>query len=414
MENSKTKEIKICVIGLGYVGLPLARLFSTKYDTIGFDIGRERIEELMSGHDSTGEVDDGKLAKALENGFRCTGDIEDIKDCNFYVVAVPTPVNKDHTPDLRPLLAACDTVGKVLGKGDVLVFESTVYPGVTEDVCAKRIEIACGMKAGEDYLLGYSPERINPGDREHTVENIRKIVSGCSEEATNIIDEVYSSVIRAGTYVAPSIRVAEAAKAVENTQRDVNIAFMNELSVIMAAMGIDVNEVIKAASTKWNFLPFRPGLVGGHCIGVDPYYLAQCAKDAGVEPELILQARRTNESMAAYRADEVVRDLVRRGTDMSKCRILIMGFTFKADCPDIRNTKVADLNSRLKDDYGLHVEVYDPIADAECVMREYGVPLADDVWERKYDAVIVAVNHKVFENRAIRTLLTDNGLCYHI
>lgn len=408
------KETKICVIGLGYVGLPLARLFSTKYETVGFDINRERIEELTSGRDSTGEVDGRVLKEALGNGFKCTGDIEDIRNCNFYVVAVPTPVNRDRTPDLKPLLSACDTVGKVLGKGDVLVFESTVYPGVTEDVCAKKIENICGMKAGKDYLLGYSPERINPGDREHTVENIRKIVSGCNEKAAEKINEVYASVIKAGTYVAPGIRVAEAAKAVENTQRDVNIAFMNELKVIMDAMDIDVNEVIKAASTKWNFLPFKPGLVGGHCIGVDPYYLAQCAKDAGVEPDLILQARRTNESMAAYAADEVVRDLVKKGTDMGKCRILIMGFTFKADCPDIRNTKVADLYQRLVGHYEISTDVYDPVADSDRVQEEYGIKLVETPDEGCYDAVVVAVEHKAFENKPITPLLKGNGTCNHI
>lgn len=408
------KETKICVIGLGYVGLPLARLFSTKYETVGFDINRERIEELTSGRDSTGEVDGRVLKEALGNGFKCTGDIEDIRNCNFYVVAVPTPVNRDRTPDLKPLLSACDTVGKVLGKGDVLVFESTVYPGVTEDVCAKKIENICGMKAGKDYLLGYSPERINPGDREHTVENIRKIVSGCNEKAAEKINEVYASVIKAGTYVAPGIRVAEAAKAVENTQRDVNIAFMNELKVIMDAMDIDVNEVIKAASTKWNFLPFKPGLVGGHCIGVDPYYLAQCAKDAGVEPDLILQARRTNESMAAYAADEVVRDLVKKGTDMGKCRILIMGFTFKADCPDIRNTKVADLYQRLVGHYGIGTDVYDPVADSDRVQEEYGIKLVETPDEGCYNAVVVAVGHKAFENKPITPLLKGNGTCNHI
>ena len=408
------KKTKICVIGLGYVGLPLARLFSTKYETVGFDINRERIEELTSGRDSTGEVDGRVLKEALGNGFKCTGDIEDIRNCNFYVVAVPTPVNRDRTPDLKPLLSACDTVGKVLGKGDVLVFESTVYPGVTEDVCAKKIENICGMKAGKDYLLGYSPERINPGDREHTVENIRKIVSGCNEKAAEKINEVYASVIKAGTYVAPGIRVAEAAKAVENTQRDVNIAFMNELKVIMDAMDIDVNEVIKAASTKWNFLPFKPGLVGGHCIGVDPYYLAQCAKDAGVEPDLILQARRTNESMAAYAADEVVRDLVKKGTDMGKCRILIMGFTFKADCPDIRNTKVADLYQRLVGHYGIGTDVYDPVADSDRVQEEYGIKLVETPDEGCYNAVVVAVGHKAFENKPITPLLKGNGTCNHI
>lgn len=408
------KETKICVIGLGYVGLPLARLFSTKYETVGFDINRERIEELTSGRDSTGEVDGRVLKEALGNGFKCTGDIEDIRNCNFYVVAVPTPVNRDRTPDLKPLLSACDTVGKVLGKGDVLVFESTVYPGVTEDVCAKKIENICGMKAGKDYLLGYSPERINPGDREHTVENIRKIVSGCNEKAAEKINEVYASVIKAGTYVAPGIRVAEAAKAVENTQRDVNIAFMNELKVIMDAMDIDVNEVIKAASTKWNFLPFKPGLVGGHCIGVDPYYLAQCAKDAGVEPDLILQARRTNESMAAYAADEVVRDLVKKGTDMGKCRILIMGFTFKADCPDIRNTKVADLYQRLVGHYEISTDVYDPVADSDRVQEEYGIKLVETPDEGCYNAVVVAVGHKAFENKPITPLLKGNGTCNHI
>lgn len=397
-KNLKNDKIRICVIGLGYVGFPLARLFSTKYETIGFDINRGRVKELMSGYDSTGEVDDVTLLKSLKQGLLCTDDMKRITNCNFYVVAVPNPVKGDKTPDLAPLLSACDIVGKVVREGDVVVFESTVYPGVTEDLCANRIEKVSGLYHGEDYLLGYSPERINPGDRVHTVENIRKIVSGCSVKAVQRINAVYSSVIKAGTYVAPSIRVAEAAKVVENTQRDVNIAFMNELKVILDAMKIDVNEVIDAASTKWNFLPFRPGLVGGHCIGVDPYYLAQCAKEAGVEPDIVLQARRTNESMSIYQADEIVRNLMRKGTDMSNCRILIKGFTFKPDCPDIRNTKVADLYHRLTDHYGIRTDVFDPIADKKLAKKEYGIELVNSIDEEDYDSVVVAVNHTIFNS----------------
>ena len=346
--------IKIAVIGLGYVGLPLARLFSTKYKTIGFDMNQARVTALMDGHDTTLEVTDELLQSAIKNGFVCTFNIEDIRDCNFYVVAVPTPVDENNNPDLIPLYKASESVGKVITEGDIVVYESTVYPGVTEDECIPVVEKVSGLKYNVDFFAGYSPERINPGDKLHTVEKIKKVTSGSTPEIARIVDDVYASVITAGTHSAPTIRVAEAAKVIENSQRDINIAFVNELSKIFTRMGIDTQDVLEAASTKWNFLPFKPGLVGGHCIGVDPYYLAQCAQRYGYNPEIILAGRRVNDGMGEYVANQVVKLMLKKGIQVLNSNILILGFTFKENCPDVRNTKVIDIYRTLKE-YGVNI-----------------------------------------------------------
>ena len=367
------KEIKICVIGLGYVGLPLARLFSTKYKTVGFDMNPARVAALMAGHDATLEVSDELLQSAIkDHGFVCTANIDDIRDCNFYVVAVPTPVDENNNPDLTPLYGASTTVGKVISKGDIVVYESTVYPGVTEDECIPVVEKVSGMKYNVDFFAGYSPERINPGDKLHTVEKIKKVTSGSTPEIGELVNEVYSSVIVAGTHLAPSIKVAEAAKVIENSQRDINIAFVNELSKIFNKLGIDTQDVLEAASTKWNFLPFKPGLVGGHCIGVDPYYLAQCAQRHGYNPEIILAGRRMNDGMGEYVATETVKLMLKKGLQVLDSNILILGFTFKENCPDVRNTKVIDIYKALKE-YNVNVTVYDPWANPEIVRHEYGI-----------------------------------------
>ena len=385
------ENIKIAVIGLGYVGLPLARLFSTKYKTIGFDMNVERVETLMKGHDVTLEVEDGLLKKAINNGFICTSDIEDIRDCNFYVVAVPTPVDENNNPDLTPLYKASETVGRVIKKGDIIVYESTVYPGVTEDECIPVVERIAGLKFNTDFFAGYSPERINPGDKEHTVEKIKKVTSGSTFEIGQKVNEVYSSVISAGTHLAPSIKVAEAAKVIENSQRDINIAFVNELSKIFSKLGIDTQDVLAAARTKWNFLPFMPGLVGGHCIGVDPYYLAQCAQKHGYNPEIILAGRRLNDSMGEYVANETIKLMLKKGIQVLGARILILGFTFKENCPDVRNTKVIDIVKALKE-YNLDIVVYDPLI----VKQEYELAIVNKLFNEKADAVILAVAHDVF------------------
>ena len=389
------ENIKIAVIGLGYVGLPLARLFSTKYKTIGFDMNVERVETLMKGHDVTLEVEDGLLKKAINNGFICTSDIEDSRDCNFYVVAVPTPVDENNNPDLTPLYKASETVGRVIKKGDIIVYESTVYPGVTEDECIPVVERIAGLKFNTDFFAGYSPERINPGDKEHTVEKIKKVTSGSTFEIGQKVNEVYSSVISAGTHLAPSIKVAEAAKVIENSQRDINIAFVNELSKIFSKLGIDTQDVLAAARTKWNFLPFMPGLVGGHCIGVDPYYLAQCAQKHGYNPEIILAGRRLNDSMGEYVANETIKLMLKKGIQVLGARILILGFTFKENCPDVRNTKVIDIVKALKE-YNLDIVVYDPWADPVIVKQEYELAIVNKLFNEKADAVILAVAHDVF------------------
>jgi UDP-N-acetyl-D-glucosamine/UDP-N-acetyl-D-galactosamine dehydrogenase len=409
-------DIRIAVIGLGYVGLPLARLFGTKYPVVGFDINLKRVEELMKGKDTTLEVESEALKGVLidcnpnnsskkqgvlslkkrQNGLFCSGNIDDIRNCNFYVVTVPTPVDRNNHPDLSPLIKASETVGKVIKKGDIVVYESTVYPGATEEDCIPVIEGVSGLKFNLDFFAGYSPERINPGDKEHTVEKIRKVTSGSTPEVAEIIDVVYRSVIIAGTHKAPSIKVAEAAKVIENSQRDINIAFVNELAKIFNRMGIDTNEVLEAAGTKWNFLPFRPGLVGGHCIGVDPYYLAQKAQEVGYHPEIILAGRRMNDSMGEYVASEVVKLMIQKGTCIKGSKVLILGITFKENCPDIRNTKVNDIYWELKS-FGLEVDIFDSLANSEEVQHEYGIStLTQFPASNAYNAIILAVAHKDF------------------
>ena len=408
------KKTKICVIGLGYVGLPLARLFSTKYNTIGFDRNVERCEKLMAGHDVTLEVSDELLQDAIRNhGFVCTADIEQIRDCNFYVVAVPTPVDKNNNPDLTPLYEASTTVGKVISKGDIVIYESTVYPGVTEDECIPIVEKTSGLRFNIDFFAGYSPERINPGDKQHTVEYIKKVTSGSTPEAASYINEIYSSVITAGTHLAPTIKVAEAAKVIENSQRDINIAFVNELSHIFAKMGIDTLDVLEAAGTKWNFLPFRPGLVGGHCIGVDPYYLAQCAERYGYNPEIILAGRRMNDSMGEYVATETIKHMLKKGIQVLNSEILILGFTFKENCPDVRNTKVIDIYSTLYD-YNISVTVYDPWANPSMAKYEYGIDVVNELPMQKFDAVIAAVAHKKFESLDILSVLREKHVIFDV
>ncbi|MBP5392661.1 MAG: nucleotide sugar dehydrogenase [Bacteroidaceae bacterium] len=408
------KQTKICVIGLGYVGLPLARLFSTKYETIGFDMNQKRVDELMQGHDVTLEVEDNLLLEAInKHGFKCTTSLEDIKDCNFYIVAVPTPVDADNNPDLKPLFGASTTVGKVINKGDVVVYESTVYPGVTEDECIPVVEKVSGLKMNVDFYAGYSPERINPGDKQHTVENIKKVTSGSTPEIGEYINSIYSSVIKAGTHLAPSIKVAEAAKVIENSQRDINIAFVNELSKIFTKMGIDTLDVLEAAGTKWNFLPFRPGLVGGHCIGVDPYYLAQCAQRYGYNPEIILAGRRMNDSMGEYVATETIKLMLKKGIQVLGSRLLLLGFTFKENCPDVRNTKVIDIYRALKE-YNIDIVVYDPWANPTIAKREYGVDIVNDLPKEKFDAAIAAVAHKKFENLDVLSLLKDKHVIFDV
>lgn len=398
-------NIKICVIGLGYVGLPLARLFSTKYKTIGFDMNPARVKALMDGHDATLEVSDELLQSAIKNGFVCTSDIEKIRDCNFYVVAVPTPVDENNNPDLTPLYGASTTVGKVISKGDIVVYESTVYPGVTEDECIPVVEKVSGLKYNVDFFAGYSPERINPGDKLHTVEKIKKVTSGSTSEIGELVNKVYGSVIVAGTHLAPSIKVAEAAKVIENSQRDINIAFVNELSKIFNKLGIDTMDVLEAASTKWNFLPFKPGLVGGHCIGVDPYYLAQCAQRHGYNPEIILAGRRMNDGMGEYVATETVKLMLKKGIQVLNSNILILGFTFKENCPDVRNTKVIDIYNALKE-YNVNVTVYDPWANPDIVKREYGIEVTNELPDDKFDTAILAVAHREFLSLDILSLVT--------
>ena len=408
------KQTKICVIGLGYVGLPLARLFSTKYETIGFDMNQKRVDALMQGHDATLEVADNLLQEAInKHGFKCTTSLEDIKDCNFYIVAVPTPVDADNNPDLTPLYGASTTVGKVISKDDVVVYESTVYPGVTEDECIPVVEKVSGLKMNVDFYAGYSPERINPGDKQHTVENIKKVTSGSTPEIGKYINDIYSSVIKAGTHLAPSIKVAEAAKVIENSQRDINIAFVNELSKIFNKMGIDTLDVLEAAGTKWNFLPFRPGLVGGHCIGVDPYYLAQCAQRYGYNPEIILAGRRMNDSMGEYVATETIKLMLKKGIQVLGSRLLLLGFTFKENCPDVRNTKVIDIYHALKE-YNIDIVVYDPWASPAIAKCEYGVDIVNDLPTEKFDAAIAAVAHKKFEDLDVLSLLKDKHVIFDV
>ena len=407
-------DIRICVIGLGYVGLPLARLFSTHFPTIGYDRNPARVAALMAGHDATLEVPDDLLREAIDqHGFVCTTDLEQIKACNFYVVAVPTPVDEYNRPDLKPLWGASETVGKVIRKGDIVVYESTVYPGVTEEECIPVIERVSGLKFNEDFFAGYSPERINPGDKQHTVEQIRKVTSGSTPEIADLIDEVYNTVLRNGTHKAPSIKVAEASKIIENAQRDVNIAFMNELAKIFNAMGIDTHDVIEAASSKWNFIQLSPGLVGGHCISVDPYYLIQKAQVYGVFPQVMSNARRLNDGMGAYVAGQVIKCMNKKGVVVKDAKILILGVTFKENCPDIRNTKVVDIYHTLVE-YTNNITVYDPWADAALVKRELGINISNVLPQEKYDAVILAVAHAQFQELDVTKLLNKNGVVYDV
>ena len=410
------KEIKICVIGLGYVGLPLARLFSTKYPTVGFDMNQRRVDVLMQGHDATLEVSDGLLQDAINNhGFVCTTDLEKIRDCNFYVVAVPTPVDENNRPDLKPLWGASETVGKVISKGDIVVYESTVYPGVTEEECLPVVERVSGLKFNVDFFAGYSPERINPGDKLHTVEKIKKVTSGSTPEIADIVDGVYNSVLVNGTHKAPSIKVAEASKIIENSQRDVNIAFMNELAKIFNAMGIDTHDVIEAASSKWNFIKLSPGLVGGHCISVDPYYLIQKAQVYGVLPRVMSNARRLNDGMGDYVANQTIKLMNKKGVMVKDAKILILGITFKENCPDIRNTKVVDIYHTLKE-YTPNITIFDPWANPVAVKHEYDITISSDIsyLSSSFDAVILAVAHKEFLEMNIKALTAENGVIYDV
>lgn len=417
MLNSDTK---IAVIGLGYVGLPLAVEFAKKYKVFGFDINAARIAELNSGVDHTLEISSDDLKAVLTRdctsalGLYCTSELEKINSCNVYIVTVPTPVDKNNRPDLTPLIKASETVGKVLKKGDIVIYESTVYPGVTEDECVPVLAKTSGLTFNVDFFAGYSPERINPGDKEHTVANILKITSGSTQETAETVDQLYNSVIVAGTHKASSIKVAEAAKIIENAQRDINIAFVNELAMIFNRLGIDTNEVLNAAGTKWNFLNFRPGLVGGHCIGVDPYYLAQKAQEVGYHPEIILAGRRVNDGMGAYVADQLIKQMIQKNTHIIGAKVLVLGFTFKENCPDVRNTKVIDIINRLKE-YNVEVTVHDPWANAVHAKHEYGVICENgESKTRKYDGVLLAVAHEEFKHIELKNLCKKNTVIYDI
>lgn len=415
-------EKKIAVIGLGYVGLPLAVEFAKQYPTVGFDINGPRVDELMNGHDRTLEVEDEDLKRVIASdlvttekegkGLYCTTALGDIESSNFFVVTVPTPTDKNKRPVLTPLIKASESVGKVLKKGDYVIYESTVYPGVTEDECVPVLEQVSGLRFNQDFYVGYSPERINPGDKERTVTKILKVTSGSTPEAAQIIDELYKSVITAGTHLAPTIKVAEAAKVIENSQRDINIAFVNELAKIFNKLDIDTHSVLEAASTKWNFLPFKPGLVGGHCIGVDPYYLAQKAQEAGYHPEIILSGRRLNDGMGKYVAGEVVKLMMKRSLPVLGSNVLMLGVTFKENCPDIRNTRAIDVYEELKS-YNVNVDVYDPWADTKEVNEEFGFYLIENT-TKKYHAVILTVAHKEFLNLDLRSYLMEGGILYDV
>nr|WP_315146816.1 nucleotide sugar dehydrogenase [uncultured Flavobacterium sp.] len=413
-------KIKIAVIGLGYVGLPLARLFATQYPVVGFDINENRISELRQGTDSTLEVADAVLQAVLvsdfdsaNKGLLCSSAIAAIQDCNYYIVTVPTPVDKNNRPDLTPLYKSSTTVGKVLKKGDVVIYESTVYPGVTEEECVPVLEKISGLQFNVDFFAGYSPERINPGDKEHTVEKILKITSGSTPAIGQKVDALYRSVILAGTHLAPSIKVAEAAKVIENSQRDINIAFVNELAKIFNLLDIDTAEVLKAAGTKWNFLPFKPGLVGGHCIGVDPYYLAQKAQEKGYHPEIILAGRRLNDSMGEYVAAQVVKLMIKKGVTINGANLLLLGITFKENCPDVRNTKIVDV-VRAFVDYGIQVTIYDPWANPDEVSHEYGLTTINKVPETTFDAIVLGVAHKAFLDMDFAALRNEKSVLYDV
>jgi UDP-N-acetyl-D-galactosamine dehydrogenase len=410
---------KIAIIGLGYVGLPLARLFATKFSVVGFDINSDRISELMSGVDSTLEVDNETLQSVLidedsnEIGLFCTNQLNKINDCNYYIITVPTPVDKNNRPILTPLIKASETVGAVLKKGDIVIYESTVYPGATEEDCVPVLEKVSGLKFNKDFYSGYSPERINPGDKEHTVEKILKVTSGSTSEIGLKVDALYKSVITAGTHLAPSIKVAEASKVIENSQRDINIAFVNELAKIFNLMDINTHDVLDAAGTKWNFLPFKPGLVGGHCIGVDPYYLAQKAQENGYHPEIILAGRRLNDGMGNYVASEIVKCMIKKNIPVNESNVLILGITFKENCPDVRNTKVVDLINALKD-YGINISIHDPWANPQEVLHEYGLESLKTIPNKTFDALVLAVSHSIFKDLDYKFLKKGNAIVYDI
>ena len=436
---------RIAVIGLGYVGLPLARLFATKYPVIGFDINLERVKQLRKGHDSTLEVEDAVLQKVLlqtypfitntsmnlqlsdvdvyevkdrqsdiSSGLYCSSDLGDITECNYFIITVPTPIDKNNRPDLTPLYKSSEAVASVLKKGDTVIYESTVYPGVTEDECVPVLERVSGLKFNEDFFVGYSPERINPGDKEHTVEKILKVTAGSTPEVGQKVNELYKSIITAGTHLAPTIKVAEAAKVIENSQRDINIAFVNELAKIFNKMEIDTNDVLEAAGTKWNFLPFKPGLVGGHCIGVDPYYLAQKAQEIGYHPEIILAGRRMNDSMGKYVASEVIKLMLQNDLKVKGANILILGITFKENCPDVRNTKVVDVVRELQS-YGTKVTIYDPLANPAEVQHEYALTCSPELVEgQKFDAVVLTVAHKEFLSLDLDGLKNNDSVVYDV
>ncbi len=410
---------KIAIIGLGYVGLPLARLFATKYPVIGFDIAKKRVAELNKGTDNTLEIETVILQQVLEkqpshkNGLFCTTNINDLKTCNYYIITVPTPVDKNNKPDLTPLIKSSKTIGSILKKNDIVIYESTVYPGATEEVCIPILEKKSGLIFNKDFFVGYSPERINPGDKEHTIEKILKVTSGSNLETGKKVNDLYASVITAGTHLAPSIKVAEAAKVIENSQRDINIAFVNELAKIFNLLDIDTSAVLEAASTKWNFLPFKPGLVGGHCIGVDPYYLAQKAQEVGYHPEIILAGRRMNDSMGHYVASEVIKLFVKNDIKIKNAKILVLGITFKENCPDVRNTKVVDVIQNLKD-FGTEVTVFDPWANSEEVLDEYGLITTNQQPKTKFDGIVLAVAHNEFLNINFNEFLNTNGIIYDV
>jgi UDP-N-acetyl-D-galactosamine dehydrogenase len=412
----------ITVVGLGYVGLPLAVEFAKRYPTIGFDINQRRIDELKAGFDRTLEVDAQELEKVLiypedvksegHTGLRCTSDIEKTRESNFYIITVPTPTDKNHRPVLKPLINASRAVGGVLRSGDYVIYESTVYPGVTEDECVPILEQSSALRYNHDFFVGYSPERINPGDKERTLTKILKITSGSTLESAKVVDDLYKSIITAGTFLASSIRVAEAAKVIENSQRDINIAFVNELAKIFNRLNIDTRSVLEAASTKWNFLPFSPGLVGGHCIGVDPYYLAQKAQEVGYHPEIILSGRRLNDDMGRYVANEVIKLMINKGLPVKDSSVLMLGITFKENCPDIRNTKAIDVFREIQS-FGCNVDVMDPWADEEEVHENYGFGLTKTL-VKKYSAVVLAVAHEEFNHLDIQAFLNDNGVIYDV
>lgn len=412
-------EDKIGIVGLGYVGLPLARLFATKYAVVGFDINQKRIDELNNGNDFTLEISKHLLESVLVNntsektGLFCTTNIDDLKQCNYYIVTVPTPVDKNNKPDLTPLYKSSETVGKLLKKGDIVIYESTVYPGLTEEECVPVLEKNSGLKYNIDFFAGYSPERINPGDKEHTVEKILKITSGSTPEIGIKVNDLYKSVITAGTHLAPSIKVAEAAKVIENSQRDINIAFVNELAKIFNILEIDTQAVLEAAGTKWNFLNFKPGLVGGHCIGVDPYYLAQKAQQAGYHPEIILAGRRLNDSMGDYVASRIVKLMIKKQIPVSHSKLLMLGITFKENCPDVRNTKIVDVIRALKD-YGIDVSIYDPWANPTEVKKEYQLTMTKDIPNETFDAIVLGVAHHEFTNLNLNQLKNKNAVVYDV